>query len=107
MKKRYVLLCAGMSFAAVSAALGIEQSAFAYKVVGCVLAVIIANASLRFVVVKIAQHFSLAHPLLESQWPRMPWRAVCAVLVVFFDPSAAPANSSLSTTITEETEHGT
>lgn len=74
MKKRYKLLLAGVSFVAVSATLGIETSVFAYKVAGGVLAIIIANASLRFVVVKTALHFGIAHPLLESHWPRVPWR---------------------------------
>lgn len=74
MKTRYKLLLAGVSFAAVNAALGIETSVLIYKIAGGVLAVIAANAALRFVVVKTASYFGLVHPLLESRWPRVPWR---------------------------------
>lgn len=74
MKRRYQVLLAVTSFLAFIATLGIEMAIFTGQIAGSVLAVILANASLRFVVVKTMGYFGLAHPAIESRWPRLPWR---------------------------------
>ena len=61
-------------FATLCAVVGIDTLFTYYKAISALIAIIAANAVLRFLFIKAAIRFGFVHPELEARWPRLPWR---------------------------------